>query len=67
MENSLNESASKDVPHRQAKGIVAKFIRARAFLNEMHYDVHADLGRAIGVVDSHRRSMTASVRPAGLL
>ena len=66
MEIFLNEAApkAKDVPHRQVKGICLKLIMVRAFFTGMHYGMHVDLGRAVGVSDYSCHFETASVCPA---
>ena len=67
MENLLARIAPKDVPHNPGKPKLLESIMARAFLPRMHYGVHIDLGRAVGVSDSHCCLVEASVWPARLL
>ena len=55
---------SKDVPENPGKPKIWENSMARAFLNGMHYGVHADVGRAVGVSDSCCLFETASVCPA---
>ena len=67
MKNPLDRIAPKDVPHNPVKPKLLESMMAQKFLPGVHYDVHADLRRDIGVSDSHCHFVEASVRPAGLL
>ena len=67
MENLLNRIDPKDVLHNPVEQKLLESMMTQAFLPGMYYDVHADLGRDVGVSDSYCYFMEASFQPAGLL